>query len=200
MGTRPGFAVERSPRIGLLADGPVVLACRRCLMQYVGLQTRLGVIQVGGARHVRFGSRHVRVEISEVRKTQRLRWHVGADNRVGCQRRHGVDNRSWAPGDGRWLRNLGRFPFADFVGSRTLFAGHIFLCETLLLSLVLPVVISHTSTVHDDACAELPEHRPGGDDGDLSRPIRVRKDFLVDQLVLLRLGRDDFKQGPVLVE
>ena len=84
--------------------------------------------------------------------------------------------------------------------TRSLFTSQVFLRKTLLSCLCLPVVIPHPSTVLNDSATELSKHRFGSDDRNLSRSVRVRQDFLMNQIVLFRLSCDDFVQRPILVE
>lgn len=79
-------------------------------------------------------------------------------------------------------------------------ACQVFLGEALLARLAFPIVITHAPSVDDNPAAELAKHRPGGDNSDLARSVRVRKDILLDQIILLDLRRDDLMKRPILVE
>lgn len=78
--------------------------------------------------------------------------------------------------------------------------GQIILGEPLLPRLALPVVVAHSPPVHDDPAAKLAKHRLCSDDRDLPGPVRVRKDILLDEVVLLGLRRDDLVERSILVE
>jgi hypothetical protein len=92
----------------------------------------------------------------------------------------------------------GRFPC--FCCTWPLLTSRVFLGKTLLPSLALPVVVAHTAAVDDQSASELSEHGSGSYDGNLSGPIRVGQNLLVDQVVLLGLCGNDFVQRSVLVE
>ena len=96
------------------------------------------------------------------------------------------------------FKSGGRLPC--FASSWSLVSGHVFLRKTLLYSLRFPIVVSYPPSVLNHPSAKLAEHRLCSDDGDLPRSVRVRKDLLVYQFVLLSLGSDDLKQRSVLVE
>ena len=87
-----------------------------------------------------------------------------------------------------------------FASSWTLVSGHVFLRKTLLYSLRFPIIVSDPSSALNHPSTKLAEHRLCSDDGDLPRSVRIRKDLLVDQFVLLGLGSDDLEQRSVLVE
>jgi len=90
--------------------------------------------------------------------------------------------------------------FSRFCGAGPLLARGVFFGEALLTGLALPVVVAHTAAVVDQSTTKLPEHGARGDYGDLARAVRVRQDLLVDQVVLLRLRRNDLEERAVLVE
>lgn len=85
-------------------------------------------------------------------------------------------------------------------GSRSLLPGGISFGEALLAGLGLPVIVSDAAAVFDDAASKLSEHGAGSNNGNLSRPIRERQDFLLDKVVLFGLARDYLVQRPVLVK
>jgi hypothetical protein len=58
------------------------------------------------------------------------------------------------------------FPCFGCAGS--FLACRVFLCETLLAGLALPVIVTHTSSAGDESAAKLSEHGPRGNDGNLS--------------------------------
>lgn len=96
------------------------------------------------------------------------------------------------------LGRLGRFPGLGRAGA--LLAGEIGLGEALFAGLGLPVVVSHSSAVHDDSASELSEHGPGRDNCDLPGTVRKRENLLLNEVVLLGLGGNDLEERPVLVE
>jgi hypothetical protein len=81
-----------------------------------------------------------------------------------------------------------------------LLTRRVFLGKTLLPCLALPVVVAHTPAVDDQSASELSEHGSGSDNGNLSGPIRVWQNLLVDEVVLLGLRGDDLVQRAVFVE
>ena len=83
--------------------------------------------------------------------------------------------------------------FPCFRCARSLLAGSVFFCETLLAGFALPVVVAHSSSVDDQSAPELSEHGPRRNNGDLSRTIRVGQYLLMDQIVFLRLRSNDLE-------
>lgn len=90
--------------------------------------------------------------------------------------------------------------FANPRSARSLLARGVGFGKALLPGFALPVVVAYSSPVNDKPAAKLPKHGTRSHDGDLTGSIRVRKNFLVDQVVLFRLGRDYFVKRLVLVE
>ena len=126
-------------------------------------------------------------------------WHTG--HCLLVHQRHVVEHNLRPTGVGRVRGGGGSFNLSALpAASGTLLAGHIFFGETLLLGFGLPIVVLYPSAVDNDACSKLPEHRPGSHDRDLSRAIRVRQDFLTDQLIFLWLSGDDLEERSILVE
>lgn len=88
-----------------------------------------------------------------------------------------------AQSSGRLIRGLS---FSCRLGaSRSFFSCQIFLGEALFPRFCLPIVVPHPPTVQDDSAAELTKHGLGGDDGNLPRSVRIRKDLLVDEVIFL---------------
>ena len=69
---------------------------------------------------------------------------------------------------------------------------HIFFGESLFDCLCLPIIVSDSATSFNDPGSKLTEHGLCSDDSNLPRTVRVGQDFLVNQLVFLLLGSDDF--------
>ena len=162
---------------------------------------RSGSDQTGGA-HLR---RERWVQVRRRDAVDDVGMRSGQASRGGSGSGDLVRRRSGSAGGGRCRsrrrrRRSSRRSIASLGRARALLPGEILLGETLLARLALPVVVAHAPAVDDDAAAELAEHRLGRDDGDLARAIRVGQDALVDEVVLLELGRDDLVQRPVLVE
>jgi len=101
---------------------------------------------------------------------------------------------------GAGVVGLGCSSLPSLCGARSLLAGGVLLGKALLLCLGFPVVVAYTASVGDESAPKLAEHGPRRHNGDLTRPVRVRQYFLVDQIVLFGLGGDDLEQRPVLVE
>lgn len=101
----------------------------------------------------------------------------------------------------RWhvVVRLGR-RFSGLGRAWSLLPRHVGLGEALFARLSLPVVVTHSPAVQDDPAAKLPEHGPGGYDGDLSGAIGEWQYFLMDEIVLLDLVGNDLEERPVLVE
>ena len=87
-----------------------------------------------------------------------------------------------------------------FAPTWSLLTRQIIFGEALFPRFGLPVVILHSSAIHNDPSSKLTKHGFGRHDGNLPRSVRVRQDLLLDQLILLRLRGNDFEQRSVLVE
>ena len=79
-----------------------------------------------------------------------------------------------------------------FRTSWPLLARQILLGEALFPSLCFPVIVPDPPAICDDSASELTKHGLRGHDRNLSRPIRIRQYFLMDQVIFLRLRRDNF--------
>lgn len=91
-----------------------------------------------------------------------------------------------------------RFPLLG--RSRSFFSCCILLSEALFSRLAFPVVVPHPPAVYNQPASKLPEHGARCYDSNLPGAIRIRKYFLMDQIVLLRLCRNDLVERSVLVE
>jgi hypothetical protein len=90
--------------------------------------------------------------------------------------------------------------FPGFGCSRPLLASSVFFGKPLLAGFCLPVVIPYASTIFDQSRAKLSKHGSRCDNSNLARPVGVWQNFLLNEVVLFLLVRDDFVQRPVLVE
>lgn len=90
--------------------------------------------------------------------------------------------------------------FASLGGSWTFLSGHVFLGKALFPGLALPIIVPNPSAVDYHTTAKLAEHRPGGDDGDLTRTVGVWENVLLDKVVFLDLRSNNFVQRAILVE
>ena len=81
-----------------------------------------------------------------------------------------------------------------------LLTRQVFLGETLLSGLCFPIIISYASTVSDHSTTKLTEHGFRGYNRNLPRPVRIRQDLLMDQIILLCLRRNDFEQRSIFIE
>lgn len=103
--------------------------------------------------------------------------------------------------DGRaCARRFGARSVSCFCRSRSLFPCQILLGEALFPRLGFPIIVPHAPAVCNHPAAELTEHGFGRDDCNLPRPIRVWEDFLAYQIILFRLGGNNFKQRAVFIE
>lgn len=84
--------------------------------------------------------------------------------------------------------------------SRSLLPCQILLGEALFPRLGFPIIIPNPPAVCNHSAAKLTKHGFCRDDGNLPRPIRVGEDFLAYQIILFRLGGDDFVQRTVFIE
>ena len=87
-----------------------------------------------------------------------------------------------------------------FASSWSLVPSHVFLGKTLLDGLRFPIIVSNPPSVLNHSGTKLAEHGLCSDDGNLPRSVRIRKDLLVYQFVLLLLGSNDLEQRSILVE
>lgn len=69
----------------------------------------------------------------------------------------------------------------------SLLASHVRFRETLLPCLCLPVIIAHSSSIHNHSAAKLPKHGFCRNYRDLAGPVREREDLLMDQVFLFLL-------------
>ena len=103
-------------------------------------------------------------------------------------------------GHGVGVVGFGGGCFSCLCRARSLFSCSIFLGEALFSSLALPVVVAYAPSVDNQPAAKLPEHGAGGHDSDLPGTVRVRKNFLVNKIVLLGLGGNDLVERSILVK
>lgn len=87
-----------------------------------------------------------------------------------------------------------------FSSSRALVTRHILFCKPLFDCFGFPVIVSDPPSSFNYPGTKLSEHRLGCNNCDLSRPIRVWKYFLVNQLVLLLLCSNNLVQRPIFIE
>jgi hypothetical protein len=85
-------------------------------------------------------------------------------------------------------------------GTWSLLARQVGFGETLLASLLLPVVVPNAASVLNHPTSKLAEHGPGGDDSNLSRSVGEWQNLLLDEVILFGLASDNLIQRPVLVE
>ena len=112
-----------------------------------------------------------------------------------------IDNIRMVTHHGR--ASIGSFcssSIASFGGAWSFLPSCIVFRKSLLACLALPVIISNSAAPIDDSASKLSKHGLGSDDGNLARPIRVRKNLLMNQIVLFRLRGNDLVQRSVLVE
>lgn len=83
---------------------------------------------------------------------------------------------------------------SGFGCSRPLLSSGVFFGKPLLAGFRLPVVIPYATSVFDQPRPELSEHGSCGNNGDLTRPVRVWQDFLRNEVVFFRLVGDDLVQ------
>ena len=80
----------------------------------------------------------------------------------------------------------------SFGTSRSLLACQILLGKPLFPSLCFPVVVPYPPAICYDSASKLPKHRLRSHDRYLSRPVRIRQYFLMDQVIFLRLSSNNF--------
>jgi hypothetical protein len=90
--------------------------------------------------------------------------------------------------------------FASLRATRTLFTCEVIFGEALFARFAFPVIVTDAAPIHNNSAAELPKHRPCRDDGNLTRAVGIRKNILLNEIIFLDLGGDDFVQRPILVE
>lgn len=73
----------------------------------------------------------------------------------------------------------------------SLLARQIGLCETLFPCFRLPIIIPHSSSVYNHSAAKLAKHGLCRDYRNLTRSVGEWEDFLMDEVLLLLLGRND---------
>src|SRR5947207_12555818 len=87
---------------------------------------------------------------------------------------------------------LGRCRISGLCRPRSLLSRQVFLRESLLPCLALPIIVSHSPPIDDHPAAKLSEHRLGRYNRDLSGAIGVWKDILLYQVIFLCLGGNNF--------
>ena len=86
-----------------------------------------------------------------------------------------------AQGGGGGASGVCSFPLSRCPSApRPFLARQIFLGETLLAGLCFPIVVSYSTPVGDDSTTKLTEHGFRRHDRNLSRPIGIRQDLLVN--------------------
>lgn len=82
----------------------------------------------------------------------------------------------------------------------SLLASQVLLGKALFPGLCLPIVVTHTPTIHNHTGAELTKHGSCSDNCNLPRAVGVWKDALSDEVLLLVVRGDDLVEGAILVE
>lgn len=198
----------------LVAQNLVEVGRVRCMVEDFSRRAGLQAVLVRLARDLLARARHTVVlpqpgivgggsHVDHRQRSQRGRgW---PPNRQAM--RHGLERIAVddvAMGEGRQqIRSIGCLGgggVSSLAGPRPFFTSQVIFGEPLLARLAFPVIVAHTPSIHDDPAAELTKDRLGRDDGNLARPIRVRQNILLDEVVFFDLRRDDLVQRPVLVE
>lgn len=206
VGTTPVVFEILRPMLSRRTQLFIELGCMRSLRQDLGCIARLCSILVGRASDllpwaydvtIATRSKVVTREVNHRERCQscgvQARWMslktIGVVNDFALrQRRQSVAARFCS------------CSFSRFGCSRPLLSSGIFFGKPLLAGFRLPIVIPYATSVFDQPRPELPEHGSCGNNGDLTRPVRVWQDFLRNEIVFLRLVGDDLVQRPVLVK
>jgi hypothetical protein len=90
--------------------------------------------------------------------------------------------------------------FTRFCRSGSFLSGKVLFGEALLSRLAFPVVIPDPPSVDNQPAPKLPKHGPRRYNRNLPGAVRGRQNVLLDEIVLLRLVRNDLEERLVLVE
>jgi hypothetical protein len=92
------------------------------------------------------------------------------------------------------MLTLGCGSFSTFSTSWSLLPSQVVFGKALFPCFAFPVVVPYPPSIDNHSASELAKHGLGGDDGDLARSVRIGKNFLIYQVILLRLGSNDLEK------